>query len=191
MAIPLLLYSCIGAVISPFLSCSVGSHISDNRASARRITLLSIILSLIVLSCDGNRLTSIRNRTLQLASCQTVEFQLVRGESDGSQFYTGKIEKTLEGYTIHYEEPEMASVELEQPGLLVPLMNDAAGTAVEWSWLKLYCPGSTDPVFDSDRMETSANTCYWERKGFHVTLLEPEKTLSDPEFCCEPLKPCK
>ncbi len=151
---------------------------------------------LLIGTCDGVRKTTLRTETIIATKCETLDFQLVRNErgSGGyeSEFYTGKIRKTEDGYSIDFESPEYFDDEYQVSGrpLVFPLMADATGHGVKWSWIKLYCAGSTEPVFDSGKVDVEQNTCFYEAEGYWVTLLD-RSIAPDSGFCCEPLIPCK
>ncbi|MCB1140483.1 MAG: hypothetical protein KDK23_17120 [Leptospiraceae bacterium] len=165
-----------------------------HRLNSLSLALLWLLLS--GFSCDGSRITALRTATIVEAGCETLEFQMVRGErgmENESVFYTGQILSAEDGYSIVFEEPAWMKDErydVQSNARLFPLLSDATGHGVFWNWLKLYCPGQTEPVFDSGRIATDPNTCYYEKGGYWITLLEPAEELESTEFCCEPLVGC-
>lgn len=153
-------------------------------------------LVIMAFSCDGTRITAMRTSTIAEARCDTLEFQLVRGErgmETESVFYTGHIEPASSGYSIIFEEPYWMKgdiYEVQGSPRIFPLLSDATGHGVFWNWLKLYCSGQTEPVFDSGRIPTDPNTCFYEEGGYWVTLLEEPERFKGSGFCCQPLIPC-
>ncbi len=161
------------------------------------LLLLICFISLLI-GCDGTRMTTLRTTTLEKTECKVLDFQLARSERTGgeyvSAFYTGKIRSTATGFTVDFETPDWVSddvFEVQGRPLLFPLMSDATGHGVDWTWLKLYCAGNTEPVFDSGRVNVEENTCFYEPLGYWVTLLEPRAAMAESGFCCDPLVPCK
>lgn len=144
-------------------------------------------------SCDGSRVSAVRSRTIHAASCDVVEFQMVRGErgEDSPVHYLGRIQPNARGFRIQFEEPGyMDDIQVKGNTYLFPLIGDATGSETTWTWLKLYCPGNTNPILDSGRLVTDEHTCYYEEEGYWITLLEPERIRAEGQICCEPLIPC-